>query len=155
MVEGMGASQGKPGVRTTSFIKRSRDGILASIKKKRTFEEVHEKILITQFQKVYVPGTGKQQGQKCHSLPKVLVCCMGFCRRGNIPYSELCLPSHNTSFTTGQYLKPPPGGGGNTQKLTTSATSFQACVLSSPWVSFVCTMARGHCTIRSCWAGFV
>lgn len=46
MVEGMGASQGKPGVRTTSFIKRSRDGILASIKKKRTFEEVHEKILI-------------------------------------------------------------------------------------------------------------
>lgn len=43
MVEGMAASQEKYGVR---IIKMFREGLLASIKKKMSFEKIHEKILI-------------------------------------------------------------------------------------------------------------
>lgn len=42
----MGTSRGKSGVRITSFFKMSREGLLASVKKKRNFEKIHEKILI-------------------------------------------------------------------------------------------------------------
>lgn len=119
---------------------------------------IHEKILIKySFQRVCVLGTGKQQGQKCHSYLHVYPrsgsshCGMGVCRRGNTSCSPGCLPTHKTSFTTGQCLKPVTSGGGkNSQKLTASAASFQARVLPNPLVSFVSTMACGDLTTISC-----
>lgn len=111
----------------------------------------------TPFQRVCVLGTGKQQGQKCHSYLHVYPrsgsrhCGMGICRRGNTSCSPVCLPTHKTSFTTGQCLKPVTSGDGkNSQKLTASAASFQARVLPNPLVSFVSTMACGDLTTLSC-----
>lgn len=74
MVEGMGASLEKSGVRTTSFIKMSRDGLLASIKKKRSFEKIHEKILIKySISQSVCPWDRKAAGAEVSQLTQGLV----------------------------------------------------------------------------------
>jgi len=76
---------------------------------------------------------------------------MGCHGKGNASCSAVCLPNHNTSFTTGLCLKPVTSGGAKTsQRLTASAAIFQERVLPSPQVSSANALACGDHTTLSC-----